>query len=125
MYAQGLKHYYVNELSQTSTGRYIIPVRWIMRDGELTADAYDVHVSEVSSFSLKFFSKHTDILPLDRIRLESFVLMIHESFELWPRVWSETSLTFNIQHRTLKARFTPIQESFFSSHTISYICDIL
>ncbi|KAG8914101.1 hypothetical protein FRC01_004225 [Tulasnella sp. 417] len=50
MYAQGLKHYYVNEISQTSTGRYVIPLKWIMRDGELTADAYDVQISPAGKF---------------------------------------------------------------------------
>ncbi|KAG8913665.1 hypothetical protein FRC01_004436, partial [Tulasnella sp. 417] len=52
MYAQGLKHYYVNELSQTATGHYVIPLRWIMRDGELTADAYDVQISSAGNFSV-------------------------------------------------------------------------
>lgn len=47
MYAQGRKHYCVNELAETSSGALVIPLRWIMRNGQLTADAHEVERHQV------------------------------------------------------------------------------
>ncbi|CAE6444763.1 unnamed protein product [Rhizoctonia solani] len=42
MYADGNKFYYVNELAHLHNGSYVIPNRWITRDGVLTADCWPV-----------------------------------------------------------------------------------
>ncbi|KAG9120930.1 hypothetical protein FRC07_003332 [Ceratobasidium sp. 392] len=42
-YADGGKMYYVNELARLHNGSYVIPKRWITRDGQLTADCWPVH----------------------------------------------------------------------------------
>ncbi|KAG8696511.1 hypothetical protein FRC09_008469 [Ceratobasidium sp. 395] len=42
MYAQGSKHYYVNELARLHDGTFVIPKRWIIRNNILTADCWPV-----------------------------------------------------------------------------------
>lgn len=42
MYADGGKHYYVNELCRLHNGTFVIPQRWIKRDNQLTADCKQV-----------------------------------------------------------------------------------
>lgn len=44
MYAQGLKHYFVDEVAQLGTGSYVLPLSWIMRNGKLSADCHDVTI---------------------------------------------------------------------------------
>lgn len=36
------RHFYLNELSALKTGQLVVPVRWIMHNGELRADALEV-----------------------------------------------------------------------------------
>ena len=48
MCRQGLKDYFANELAETTTGDYVIPLMWITRDAELCADAHAVTVTAVS-----------------------------------------------------------------------------
>lgn len=55
MYARGLQHFYVNELAETQAGLLVIPLRWIMRDGQLTADAHGVVYNEEVSFLLALY----------------------------------------------------------------------
>ncbi|KAG9107834.1 hypothetical protein FRC07_008574, partial [Ceratobasidium sp. 392] len=43
MYAQGGKHYYVNELARLHDGAFVIPKRWIIRNKVLTADCWPVN----------------------------------------------------------------------------------
>ncbi|KZV95756.1 hypothetical protein EXIGLDRAFT_671890 [Exidia glandulosa HHB12029] len=40
------RHYYVNELAELGDGRLIIPYMWIIRGGEMCADAYCVTVQD-------------------------------------------------------------------------------
>ncbi|CAE6515143.1 unnamed protein product [Rhizoctonia solani] len=42
MYADGGKLFYVNELARLHNGRFVIPQRWITRNGVLTADCWPV-----------------------------------------------------------------------------------
>lgn len=49
MYRQGLKDFYVNELAELSSGEYVIPQMWIVRNKQLCADAYPVIVTAVSA----------------------------------------------------------------------------
>lgn len=42
MYANGGKLFFVNELSRLHDGRFVIPRRWITRNGSLTADCWPV-----------------------------------------------------------------------------------
>ena len=36
------RHFYVNELAQLRNEQYVIPFRWVTRDGEVYADAWSV-----------------------------------------------------------------------------------
>lgn len=47
MYVQGLRHFYINEAARLSDGRLVIPLVWIIRAGELTADCHVITVGEV------------------------------------------------------------------------------
>lgn len=49
MYCQGLKNFYVNKLADLSSGEYIIPKMWIVRNKQLCANAHPVVVTEVST----------------------------------------------------------------------------
>ncbi|KAF7337258.1 hypothetical protein MSAN_02278300 [Mycena sanguinolenta] len=40
------RHYYVNELAQLQSGRFVIPLRWITRHRKICADAYEVLVDD-------------------------------------------------------------------------------
>jgi hypothetical protein len=49
MYVSGSQHFYVKEFSQLLDGTFAIPMRWIIKDGILCADAFKVIMnSEVS-----------------------------------------------------------------------------
>src|ERR1700761_445150 len=37
-------HFYVNELTRCSNGSFVIPVWWVMKDGQLHAQAYPVQI---------------------------------------------------------------------------------
>ena len=37
-------HFYVNEIAQCSDGSYVVPRRWVIREGELTCDGYKATV---------------------------------------------------------------------------------
>ena len=36
------QHYYVNEIAQLVTGSFVIPKQWILREGKMHMDGYDV-----------------------------------------------------------------------------------
>ena len=38
----GEQHFYVNEVTLCSNLQYIIPLRWVKRNGELTCDAHNI-----------------------------------------------------------------------------------
>ncbi|KAJ7760815.1 hypothetical protein DFH07DRAFT_771608 [Mycena maculata] len=40
------RHYYINELAQLRSGKFVIPLRWITRHRQVEADAYEVLVNE-------------------------------------------------------------------------------
>ncbi|KAF7361568.1 hypothetical protein MSAN_01190800 [Mycena sanguinolenta] len=44
--APNRRHYYVNELAQLQSGRFVIPLRWITRHRKICADAYEVLVDD-------------------------------------------------------------------------------
>lgn len=47
MYVASDKHYYVNELASDGNGALWIPVRWVIRQGELCADAFRVQLIDI------------------------------------------------------------------------------
>lgn len=47
MYAQGSKHYYVGEIAETSNKDQVVLLKWVVRNGELTADAHPVNTHAV------------------------------------------------------------------------------
>jgi len=47
MYASGLKHFYIEEVSRLDNGQLVMPVAWIRRNGELCADCCLISVEEV------------------------------------------------------------------------------
>ncbi|KAJ7477868.1 hypothetical protein B0H11DRAFT_1917029 [Mycena galericulata] len=46
------RHYYLNELAQLHSGKYVIPLRWLTRHRQVEADAYEVSVDEDYANSL-------------------------------------------------------------------------
>jgi hypothetical protein len=44
--APGSCHYYVSELCQLNDGRLVIPVRWVILQSVVHADAYTVTIDE-------------------------------------------------------------------------------
>ena len=51
MYDAGNCHYYINELAQLTSGKFVIPVRWLEdTDGKVFADAYAVTINLQVSF---------------------------------------------------------------------------
>jgi len=51
MYARGMKHFYINEISSLDDGQLVIPVAWIIRGGELCADCHLVIAEPVRPYS--------------------------------------------------------------------------
>ncbi|KAJ8077850.1 hypothetical protein PM082_002291 [Marasmius tenuissimus] len=51
MYDAGTKHYYVYELAQLRNGDTVIPIRWILDQNRISADAYLVGWNEVVCYS--------------------------------------------------------------------------
>jgi hypothetical protein len=47
MYRLGPNDFYVQELVQMQDGRYILPVKWIIRAGKMCADAWLVEKTQV------------------------------------------------------------------------------
>jgi hypothetical protein len=47
MYAQGLRHFYINEVSRLNDGQLVVPLAWIKRGEQLCADSLLVTISEV------------------------------------------------------------------------------
>ena len=51
MYDAGNCHYYINELAQLTSGKFVIPVRWLEdTNGKVFADAYAVTINLQVSF---------------------------------------------------------------------------
>jgi hypothetical protein len=46
MYATGVAHYYVNEVSRLRDGKFVIPIRWLKFRGKVYADAFAVEFNE-------------------------------------------------------------------------------
>lgn len=46
----GGRHFYVNELCRLADKSLVIPIRWIIRAGEMCCDAWTVELTSVSSF---------------------------------------------------------------------------
>lgn len=51
MARQGFKDFYVKELAQLTDGSFVIPVRWVKREGELWAHALEVSNTDVSKYN--------------------------------------------------------------------------
>jgi hypothetical protein len=47
MYVQGLRHFYIDEVSRLNDGQLVIPLTWIKRGGQLCADSLLVTITEV------------------------------------------------------------------------------
>ncbi|KAF7296426.1 hypothetical protein HMN09_01113000 [Mycena chlorophos] len=45
MYDAGRAHFYVNELARTRDGSLVVPIRWIICDGEIQADSFTVSIN--------------------------------------------------------------------------------
>ena len=53
MYDAGNCHYYINELAQLKSGKFVIPLRWLEdTDGKIFADAYSVTIDSQVSFQV-------------------------------------------------------------------------
>jgi hypothetical protein len=50
MYVSGSQHFYVKEFNEIIGGRLVIPMRWIVKDGVLCADAFEVILDSEVSF---------------------------------------------------------------------------
>jgi hypothetical protein len=48
MYVQGLRHFYIDEVSRLDNGQLVIPLAWIKRGGQICADSLLVTSSHVS-----------------------------------------------------------------------------
>ncbi|KAJ7281324.1 hypothetical protein C8J57DRAFT_1433345 [Mycena rebaudengoi] len=46
MYATGVAHYYVNEVSRLRDGKFVIPIRWLKFRGKVYADTFAVEFNE-------------------------------------------------------------------------------
>lgn len=48
MYADGNRHYYIDEPALLEDGRMVVPVRWLENeaDGEIWADAWEINLDE-------------------------------------------------------------------------------
>jgi hypothetical protein len=46
MYAAGISHYYVNEVSRLRDGSLVIPIRWVKFRSKVYADAFSVTINE-------------------------------------------------------------------------------
>ncbi|KAJ7835357.1 hypothetical protein B0H14DRAFT_3109979 [Mycena olivaceomarginata] len=42
MYSQGLRQFFIEEVSELDSGKFVLPLMWIIRGGVLCADCYDV-----------------------------------------------------------------------------------
>ena len=51
MYIDGIRHYYVGEVCQLSDGTFIIPIRWLIYQKTLHAQAYRLFVNSVRLYS--------------------------------------------------------------------------
>jgi hypothetical protein len=62
MYAKGIKHFYVNEVCLLDGGQLVIPVAWIIRDGELCADCHLVITETVCTYFIPALMYHLTTL---------------------------------------------------------------
>jgi hypothetical protein len=51
MYSQGLRQFFIEEVSELDSGKTVLPLAWIIRGGVLCADCYDVLPASVSRSS--------------------------------------------------------------------------
>ena len=49
MYSRGLRQFFIDEVAQLSSGEYVIPHDWVIRNGELTSRCSTVSVTPVSN----------------------------------------------------------------------------
>jgi hypothetical protein len=52
MYAQGSRHFYIDEVAKLSDGQLVIPLAWIKKGGHLCADSRLINITPVSSSKL-------------------------------------------------------------------------
>jgi len=50
MYSRGLWQFFIEEVAQVSSGEYVIPHDWVIRNGELTSRCSMVSVTSVGDF---------------------------------------------------------------------------
>jgi hypothetical protein len=50
MYSRGLRQFFIEEVAQQSSGEYVIPHDWVIRNGELTSRCSTVFVTPVCDF---------------------------------------------------------------------------
>ncbi|EIN07387.1 hypothetical protein PUNSTDRAFT_71288, partial [Punctularia strigosozonata HHB-11173 SS5] len=56
------KHYYVKEFAQLHDGTYVVPVRWVIMKGQMSADAFKVNTPiEVCTHGYSFLMCHSQV----------------------------------------------------------------
>ncbi|KAI0317830.1 hypothetical protein OF83DRAFT_1171639 [Amylostereum chailletii] len=61
------QHFYVNELAQLEDGGYVLPIRWIKRDGVMCGDVFRVSRQQDGRFAIRDYTK-THPQPISNFR---------------------------------------------------------
>jgi hypothetical protein len=65
-------HYYVNEVARMKDSSFVIPVRWVMFEKEVFADAFLVKSNDVSNFccSIYILTNNLNRMGLQLLRIQ-------------------------------------------------------
>ncbi|KAJ3509005.1 hypothetical protein NLJ89_g5450 [Agrocybe chaxingu] len=67
MYANGLRHFYIEEVAQLEDGTYVIPHDWVIRNGSLSARCSIVHILASDLWEIK--AGVTEVISASQFRV--------------------------------------------------------